>query len=433
VDDPRLPAVVVHLSGQAAKRGIIPRLPTGERLLTDVEAWLVAAQADLAGPTRCGRDGDAATLAVALHPAATELVLRADDAGRVSATADTAGVGPGYQTFVQRLLERVGEDLSIAWAPEAASPAGTIRAAAEPAHLGWLRHQLERARAARRRGASGIHLGLPPTVRYAWEAPLLTPLGPRDDAWLERALAEPRVAIDVLPWWTDATDARYLLNRALCLLWTEVRWRAPATDEERALDDDVLALLRRAFPLEPSLPYPWREWNELAQLRGASDAMARQAAERAAALAVGRDDAHGSDGCGIGYRRREVTIVQGGWALDVPGSFADRRTPDEWSGGEGARRITLAGTETGDEHGPMRPEAFLDLVAADLGGELVRHEDGALVGRARIVEDTSSGVSVGVLEGYSAIVGRGAAIRIEFDDANDWSWAIETWKGLTPA
>jgi hypothetical protein len=236
------------------------------------------------------------------------------------------------------------------------------------------------------------------------------------------------VAVEACPWWADATDGRYLLNRALCLMWTEVRWRTAATDEERATDDEVLDLLRHAYPLEPTLPFPWREWQELLALRGRFDAMARQVAERA--TAAGDPDPRAPI---IGYRRHDVTVVHEGWLLRVPGSFADRRTDEEWAGGEGGRRITLAATVTGDERGPMRPQAFLAQVAADLGDELIRHEDGAVEGRARLREETSSGMSVGVLEGFSAVVGSGAAIRIEFDDPGDWRWAVEQWKSLRPA
>lgn len=438
--------VVIEADGRAAKRGIIPRLPAGERLLSDLEAWLRAESADFVRVIRCGRlTSGEATLAASLHPAAPPLRVTADDAGRVTARAVTSAVGAGYQTFVARLLEQAGEALSIEWSEATdasdatAGPTGArgrfvapLRAAAEEAQLVWLGSALVRARAARRRGASGIHLGTPAGVMFGSPAALVTPLGPRDDAWLERALADTRVAIDVCPWWADATDARYLLNRALCLMWTDVRWRAPATDDERATDDDVLGLLHRAFPLDPSLPYPWREWQELLELRGASGPMARQVAERAAAVGLGENATDGPRDR-IGYRRGEATVLHEGWALRVPGTFVERRTDDEWSGGEGGRRITLAATMTGDEQGPMRPQAFLDQVAADLGDELLRHEDGAVLGRARLREDTSSGMSVGVLEGFSAVVGSGAAIRVEFDDPADWSWAVEQWKGLRPA
>ena len=41
-------------------------------------------------------------------------------------------------------------------------------------------------------------------------------------------------------------------------------------------------------------------------------------------------------------------------------------------------------------------------------------------------------VAIGVLEGYSAIRGSGAAVRIEFDDPADWQWALDTWRALRP-
>ena len=44
--------------------------------------------------------------------------------------------------------------------------------------------------------------------------------------------------------------------------------------------------------------------------------------------------------------------------------------------------------------------------------------------------DATSGVEVGVLEGYSAVSGSGAAIRIEFDDPADWQWALDLWRSL---
>ena len=110
---------------------------------------------------------------------------------------------------------------------------------------------------------------------------IATSLGPRDDAWLGGSRRRLALAIDVTPWWADATDARYLLNRALCLMWTEVRWRPPADDDERHVHEEVLRLLARAFPLDPSLDYPWRAWHELVRFRGVDDAMTRQVEARA--------------------------------------------------------------------------------------------------------------------------------------------------------
>src|SRR5205814_79402 len=99
------------------------------------------------------------------------------------------------------------------------------------------------ARAHRGSGKSGVQLGIAPGIRYTFDGAIATVLGPRDDAWLETALADTRVATDVTPWWTDATGGQYMLNRALCLMWLEVRWRMPAMTAERLLLDEVHRLL----------------------------------------------------------------------------------------------------------------------------------------------------------------------------------------------
>jgi hypothetical protein len=80
----------------------------------------------------------------------------------------------------------------------------------------------------------------------------------------------------------------------------------------------------------------------------------------------------------------------------------------------------------------MTAAAFIEQFAADLGPDALSHREGEVLGRARLTTDSSSGIEVGVLEGYSAIRGSGAAIRIEFDDPADWQWALDMWRSLRP-
>ncbi len=411
----------IQVDGQASKRGLIPRMPAGERLLADVAAWLAGEYADEVRRVRHHARGDGeAELTVSLHPAAPDVLLTATDAGRVTVVAETASAGPGYHRFVGRVIERVGTESGIAWTIDGADEfAFAERPFVERAYLGWLGPTLAQARNARRRGTSAIHLGLPEGTVFTSDAALVTALGPRDDAWIEAAIADPRIAIEIAPWWFDATDPRYLLNRALVLMWTQVRWRAPAVDGEGELLDDVHRMLTRAFPIEPDLPYPWRDWAEIVSSRGIDDAMARQVISRAF---------DSPPTAPIGYRRDPVRISHEGWTLEIPGEFAERRTPDEWWGGGAGRRITLAAVPTG----PMSAQAFVSQFSADLGDDALTHRDGELVGRARITTDPSSGLEVGVLDGYSAVTGSGAAIRIEFDDPADWQWALDMWRSLAP-
>ena len=75
---------------------------------------------------------------------------------------------------------------------------------------------------------------------------------------------------------------------------------------------------------------------------------------------------------------------------------------------------------------------FVEQFAVDLGPDAISHRSGELLGRARLMTDATSGVEVGVLEGYSAVSGSGAAIRIEFEDPADWQWALDMWRSLAP-
>ena len=117
----------------------------------------------------------------------------------------------------------------------------------------------------------------------------------------------------------------------------------------------------------------------------------------------------------IGYRRDPVRISHEGWSLEVPGSYAERRTPDEWWGGGAGRAITLAATRTGlDDGTPMPAATFIDQFAGELGAGSLRHAEGEVLGRARLVTDASSGIEVGRARGLLGHprLGRGDQGRI---------------------
>jgi hypothetical protein len=80
----------------------------------------------------------------------------------------------------------------------------------------------------------------------------------------------------------------------------------------------------------------------------------------------------------------------------------------------------------------MSAQEFLDHVAGDLGSTALTHRAGPILGRARLMTDSSSGVEIGVVEGFMAVRGSGAVVRITFDDPEDWHWALDTWRSLLP-
>lgn len=428
-------SLTVAVVGQASKRGIIPRIPAAGRIVDDVERWCRAEYVDAVRRTSRTQPTPGLTeLRIALHPTALDMTIVVGETGGVTAQAETSPAGPGYHTFVSRLLQRLGGDLGIAWESAGVDdpaktgvwhPEAGDRHDIERAHLGWLGGTLVRAAEARRLGSSPVHLGTVPGVRFEVDGALATPLGPRDDEWLARALADPRIAIDIWPWFSDATDGRYFLNRALTLMWAEIRWRRPTDTDERALVDETLRLLHRAYPLEPSLAFPWREWRELARLAPTPDPMAALIDERVATIDPTTPL--------VGYRRRPVTVTHEGWAIEVPGTFAERHPGGAWWGGDAGRSITLASVPVA-HNGRLTPaETILRQVAGNLGPSALAHQAGDVMGRARLGMEDGSGITVGIVEGFAAVDGRGAAIRVEFDDPADWEWALDQWRALRPA
>jgi len=211
-------------------------------------------------------------------------------------------------------------------------------------------------------------------------------------------------------------------------MWTEVRWRSPATRDERAVLDEVLRLLRRAFPLDPGLAYPWREWREILEHAAVpSDPIT----ERVAAEAAGATATSGSPP--IGYRRGPVTVLHSGWQLTIPGSWTEERASHGWWGGEGGRNVGLSMTRLGVGDAPESPGAFLDRFAGHLGRNALAHRAGPLVGRGHVTVESSSGVEVATLEAWSAVPGLGATMRVEVHDPRDWEWALDLWRSLVPA
>ena len=66
----------------------------------------------------------------------------------------------------------------------------------------------------------------------------------------------------------------------------------------------------------------------------------------------------------------------------------------------------------------------------DLGDDALTHRAGDRSGRARITTDPSSGLEIGVLDGYSAVTGLGRRDPHRVRRPSDWQWALDMWRAL---
>ncbi|WP_163777117.1 hypothetical protein [Myxococcus vastator] len=366
----------------------------------------------------------APTLRLRLHPAAGEVALVATSGAHVSVSAETSAVGPGYHRFLCETLRALGDALGIAWAGERAAVKGgdptgyfhTGDAGPVDVHmLASLQEAVGRVLRMRSHGESGFALSMRFGHTFEYPGALLTPLGPRDARWLVDVYEDPRRGIDVFPWWTPGIDARMRLNRARCRLWTDVVWRPPLLDDERHLLRDVARLLEQAWREDPSLPYPWREWQEVLGFLGVGGTLAEEVHRRASQAPGGPP---------LGYRRGEVQVaLPAGWEIRIPGSLAEAHLQDgTWVARDHRRSVRFVPLEDGGANGLM--PSFMERRAMDLEHHGVRVSGRASLrvepGECRLTALCSSGK-------------RRALCVVSFDDPDEQDWALGTWRSLDHA
>lgn len=328
-------------------------------------------------------------LAKVTHPAAQGVEV--SDEGIVSAT--TTPVGPGYHAAVCDAIEKASRELGITWdrAPDDAP-------AVEAQTLQWLR--TVSSWVLENDASSGIHLAMPLSHRYRMPG-VLTPTGPRDAAWFRAVVDDPRNGIDFFPWWTPGRNAAELLGRARCLMWTEMRWRIPETEEEDDLESEICDLLEKAWKLDPTLDYPVREW---AELPGDIPDEVHERAERAT-------------GPLIGYRRYPVRVeLAGGWSVEIPGEFSEEWEDNTWSAWHEGRTVWFDGF---DKDAPAE-----ELVeSAPAAGEVLRRSDGNVLKKAYLTE----GDDGFTLSTRNAVHGKLCLSTIVYPDEDARDWAMSAW------
>src|SRR5690242_20224702 len=117
---------------------------------------------------RSGWKRDAYVAALDLHPHAPEVTVRLGADGELVVRGETCGIGPGYHADVLARLAPVLDELEYAWTdpdPDAA--------AIQDAMCRWLAGELA--------GDAPVAIGVERSFHI--DAPVLTPLGPRDEAW----------------------------------------------------------------------------------------------------------------------------------------------------------------------------------------------------------------------------------------------------------
>lgn len=343
---------------------------------------------------RAGTKQDRYIVELSLHPPARATLTVQPDAELV-VTGDASALGPGYCAYVVERVSPILDELDYVWS-EPFDLAATQAAMCE-----WFAAQLH---------ADGpVRIGVPDERRFVIDAPVLTPLGPRDAAWRAAVLADPRRAAEVLPWW-DVGPGRQERARALSAMALEVPWREPLDKDERDLMIRVDEDLRAARKADPELALPWPEWKELLAHIGIEDEdVTEKAGDRVPV---------------IGYRRHDLEIdLSGGWAVRVPGSFAGHWEDDgaKYWATDGDRLIEFSSLTAPDE----RDSAKLLAVAPEHHPVIARIEEPERHGRVEAYEENGTPIAI-------CLMASAPHVGILTCKGGTQEWALATWRSLIP-
>lgn len=246
----------------------------------------------------------------------------------------TSPLGPGYHRYLCDTVNMMGKALNLKWKiieEDTGYFQGGDPARIEEMMLMWLGACAKRIVELRTNGEyPRINMNLDEGFQFEG---ILTPMGPRDDVWLEQTAANPNLGIDIFPWW-DFDMVRAFKSWAEAFMWTEIRWRKPLNKGESKTLGLVCAWLDEAYLQYPDFAYPWREWLEAMDLCEWEGTVSRKQIE---------EHASRCEGPLIGYRRRDVTFCKiRPWSIKIPGSFGDdSQEADQFILNDETRRVII--------------------------------------------------------------------------------------------
>ncbi len=421
-----------------------------EECLEQIASWLEGHEEEPLMLCHIGIDqDDLPALFLQIHPCAEDIEIAIPAPGEMLVAAKTSTAGPGYHIHVCDLLNRLGEQFGIEWAPnedededenEIGDDTGyLLHGNAEKVRdemLSWLGTLSRVIVDSINNDEAQIHMvSMPLNYGYPGNDAILTPLGPRTAEWFRAVIDDPEKGVAFFPWWDEGVGASFFLGRALTRMWQEVRWRTPITEDEGELLMDVHLDLERAHHLDPQADFPWREWREILEYLNDYFGYAEFQREPELESEIQRQaERMPADQALIGYRRGAVeAMLTGGWRLTIPGEMAEtwESNGETWSAWHGGRTIWFTSWSfCGETEERVKAHAILQTREWPEGGEHFDYADGPLVGRASLVPYEEDGQALWNLHGYVAVDGKLAQCNIYVQSECDIAWAMDVWKSL---
>ncbi|HYV67927.1 MAG TPA: hypothetical protein VE964_16930 [Myxococcales bacterium] len=378
-------------------------------------------------PLTRGRNVDGHdTLFWSLHPTAEDVELSFPAPGRIAISAKRSTTGPGYHAWLVSLLDNLKSSLHVTWDPppddgdtgdETDYFISRDEAELDRQMLLWLR-----AVASDLATSDGANFDVAMPLGRHFEMPghSRTPLGPRSLEYWRGVAEDPQRGVDFFAWWERGQGAGYWLGVALALMWTEICWRAPINEDEKALLKRGSEALEKAYALDSRRAYPWREWAEILDLLEHDGELAARVRARART-------AH--EGPLIGYRRHPTRVpLTGGWSIRLPGEFAEKWDEGTFTAWSGDRTVWFTSYSVERAHPPSIEELRSYASPASLG--TWERIEQPLIGLASLERSKENDEEYWSLSTHTAIQTGFVICTICFVDDGDRDWALSTWRSI---
>lgn len=351
----------IEVVGKQSLADWLIRSPS-DKTFSAMEGWFKGSQNARLSKTWRGESPEGhPALFLLLYPVAEPVMVSFLGRGRYRFEAKTSTLGPVYHFKICELLKEAGSFLGLRWITPGED---TFESNLEPprqrvydAMNDYLSSLAEQVLPLLHEGVSEIQLGMPAGEIFLTEALINTPAGPRDHEWLVRAAKNAPACSDVFPLWSDAPGMAEL-GLAKALMWVSVRWQKPWRADQMETLVATAELLERAYDLDPTLKYPWREWRELLTLLQPDWNSSRyDEVDKKAALVP-------EDAPLIGYRRYDVKRnLSDGWSICVPGSFDEEYENGTVYLADLNRSVRITGMDISKNGKAVAPEAILQSAA----------------------------------------------------------------------
>lgn len=396
-------------------RAPMPPLPV-EDLWDRIREFLETQASSALRECHEGLDEQGEYLVASLHPGEEGVEFHL--AGKeLLVSATTSNAGPGYHQFLVDLLRALAEDLSLN-SVSFTDPTGYAnsgdRTALESSMESFLRDVCQKIAIDLSPRPPRVQIGMTMDSIFQYGEGVLTPLGPQPWTWAEAVARGEHPGHEYFSWWHPEQDATYFLHRALCLMWSEVRWKTPGTEEEVAVLEESLRNLEAAHQLDPDLPYPYREWAEIREL-----------------LELDPEDfPEVADGPLVGYRRAWVReALSAGWSILLPGNMDGAWDEGVWNGGNQELTVSF---QSFRKDGPQQEEWTAEALRGMrlIGDDILEFESDGLSGKACIFEDADADGPFFQLDGRVARTGHLGVLTVNFAEESQREAAEKIWRSL---